>query len=222
MFTQTHLRSALEARIQRAGAHRDEAAAIAVIHSFDLEEFSRSLLEFVYKLSHVERELWLADFTRTLFLAGNPLNLAGRHPTTTLAPSCAMGWYAPASNARHRELRLLLRALEGELPASLQHTVITVPGTAPGPDEGAPIRKWRLAVDIREASLSRYLVHLTHTLAEAAITGTFRPGDQVRITHTTELAQPRRGFAYLRVHQDADNPDLLRAYTCLWEETHGD
>ncbi|MEV4506957.1 DUF6182 family protein [Streptomyces klenkii] len=231
MFTQEELQAALAARTRRAGhaGEQRRAAAIAVLRSFDPAGFAASALEFAAVLPDATRRLWLGNFTRTLFLAGDPGNISVRHPPATTAADGSVCWYATAPRPHYRGLCLLLRSLRGELPADLPDTVtVTVPAAVPGaappagaPGPGAPVQ-WRLTVDVRGLALPQYLVHLTHTLGEALITGLLRPHDRILVSHARELAPPAGGYAYLRVHRDTDAPEALRAYACLSEErTHG-
>ncbi|CAM5560779.1 hypothetical protein STENM327S_06226 [Streptomyces tendae] len=40
---------------------------------------------------------WYRAFTRTVFLAGRPGSVAGRHPHRRLAPGGGLAWYGPAT-----------------------------------------------------------------------------------------------------------------------------
>jgi uncharacterized protein DUF6182 len=212
---QEELHRALDARVRAAGPRGPGAAAVAVLRSFDARGFAQSVIDFAAQLPEDARREWLADFTRTVFLAGNPANLAVRLPPSVVGRDGQVAWYAPTSGSRHRELRLLLRLVQGELPHAEPFS-LDVPGAGP---EAAG--RWRLAVATAGLSLPQYLVHVNHTLAEAVLTGILRPGDRLTVEHVRRLdALPAR-YAYLRVHRDTEAPDRLRAYACLTEATGG-
>ncbi|MFI1971843.1 hypothetical protein BLA24_06665 [Streptomyces cinnamoneus] len=197
-------------------------AAIAVLHEVVPEEFASSVLEFTAALSEEERRCWLGEHTRTRYLVGNPANLAGRLPPTTAHRDGRVAWYREDPRTGHRELRLLLRALRGELPADPPPYVLHVPRGLPEPDRARSPRSWRITVDVRDLTLPGYLVHLGHTLSEPAITGVLRAGDRIAVHHTRRLTPPAGGHAYLRVHRDTDDPRRLRAYAVLADESAHD
>jgi hypothetical protein len=213
MLTQEELREILDTRIRAAGPQRSEAPAVAVLRGFDPRGFARSVLDFATWLPPEARARWQADFTRTVFLAGNPQNLADRLPPSVVAPDGQIAWYAPGPRVAHRELRLLLRAVQGDLPPVMPGPfTLRVPhAPATRPREGG-VRRLRMTVAISGLSLGRHLVHVNHTLAESVLTGVLAPGDLVTVHHVHELPEPTRRHAYLRVHQDPDAPDLLRAF----------
>jgi hypothetical protein len=209
---QEELHRALDARVRAAGPRGPGgAAAVAVLRSFDPRGFAQSVIDFAAWLPQDARREWLADFTRTVFLAGNPANLAVRLPPSVVGRDGQVAWYAATPGSRHRELRLLLRLVRGEVPPAEPFGL-----NVPGPGAG---RRWRLAVATAGLSLQQYLVHVNHTLAEAVLTGILRPGDRLTVEHVRRLDTFPARYAYLRVHRDTEAPDRLRAYACLTEVT---
>ncbi|QEU91109.1 DUF6182 family protein [Streptomyces kanamyceticus] len=217
---QAELRAVLEARVRAAGAPRAPMPAVAVLMGFDPATFARSVLDFAAGLAADARRDWQADFTRTVYLVGNPANLAHRLPPATVSPDGQVAWYTCAPWARQRDLRLLLRKVQGELPADLaERCAVDVPesAAAPAPRERPP-RHWHLTVATAGLSLPRYLVHVGHTLAEATITGLLAGGDRIAVRHTTDIDELPVQHGYVRVHQDIANADRLRAYAVLAEQ----
>ncbi|WP_367042197.1 DUF6182 family protein [Streptomyces sp. Je 1-332] len=214
MHTQEELRELLDTRIRAAGPRRTGASAVAVLRGFDPRGFARSALDFATWLPPRDRARWQADFTRTVFLAGNPRNLAGRLPPSVVAPDGQVAWYAAGPRVTHRELRLLLRAVQGDLPSVLPGPfTLDVPHAPAGPARrGGGARRRRMTVATAGLSLPRYLVHVNHTLAESVLTGVLAPGDVLTVHHVEELPEPIAEPCYVRVHQDPCDPDRLRAF----------
>jgi hypothetical protein len=224
MHAQEELRRVLDARVRAAGPAgpcRSRMPAIAVLRDFDPRCFARTALDFAVSLNPAQRRDWQADFTRTVYLTGNPRNLAGRLPPSVVDPDGRVAWYASRPKARQRELRLLLRAVQGELPSDLPESVtVDVPGH--GTTHAREARRWRMTVSTEGLSLPRYLVHVGHTLTESLLTGVLTPGDRLTVCHAAAVPGLPCDYAYLRVHQDVEYPDRLRAYAGIAEEAfHG-
>ncbi|MET9550878.1 DUF6182 family protein [Streptomyces sp. NPDC006627] len=215
--TQRELRDVLDARVRAAGPPGPGAAAVAVLRSCEPPRFAQSVLDFAATLDPAAAHAWLADFTRTVYLAGDPRNLAVRLPPAFTSADGEAAWYAPATGHRRRALRLLLRPVSGTLPNGAPpapYTLRVPHGHAPG--------RWRLTVATDGLTLQRYLVHLGHTLAEALLTGVLAPGERIAVTHVPHLGAQPRHPAYLRVHEDVTDTARLRAYTCLEKTTARD
>ncbi|MEU7650196.1 DUF6182 family protein [Streptomyces huasconensis] len=215
MFTQRQLRAALDARIRAAGPRPGHGPAVAVLRDFDARSFARSVLDFASWLSPAARANWQGDFTRTVFLAGNPRNLAVRLPPSLVSPDGHIAWYAGGPRQARRELRLLLRAIEGELPPTLPGAVTL---TVPGAPAAVPGHRWRATVATDGLSLPQYLVHVNHALAESVLTGILAPGDELTLHHTPDVPELPFAPAYLRVHQDMRDPERLRAFVALTDD----
>ncbi|MGA4844620.1 DUF6182 family protein [Streptomyces sp. G45] len=213
MLTQRQLRAALDARVRAAGPRPAHGPAVAVLRAFDAGAFARSVLDFASWLPPAARADWQGDFTRTVFLAGNPRNLAARLPPSLVSADGHIAWYAGGPRRARRELRLLLRAVEGALPPALPAAVtLTVPGATRHP------RRWRADIATGGLSLPQYLVHVNHTLAESLLTGVLAPGDRLTLRHAPALPELPRSPAYLRVHQDPGDPGRLRAFAAVTDD----
>lgn len=169
-------------------------------------------MAFAAALSTVDADAWLRSYTRSLFLFGNPANLAARYPPALVAAGGQAAWLGVYDARRAEHVRRLLRPVCGVLPAD--------PGrldTVVGPDARPG---WLLQVAVRDLDLPRYLVHLHHTAAEAVLTGVMPAGATVALRHVPDLdpaAARLGGCGYARVHPlppPADRP-ALRLYTVL-------
>lgn len=199
------------ARLAAAEAQAPDLSAIAVLRRFDPAVFARSSLEFALGLDAARADGWFRAFTRTVFLIGNPANLAERFRFNQVADDGSIAWFGPASSAECTGLRRLLKLFAGTAeptpPAAL---TVVVPGAV-----GDGGRNFELFMATAGLTMTDYLVHLNHTLAEAALTRTIRPGDRLRLRHVPRLAEPAAPYSVLRVHRDNHDPSRLRAYTCL-------
>ncbi|WP_051450252.1 DUF6182 family protein [Actinospica robiniae] len=203
-------------RLAAAEADAPDVAALVVLSRFDPVAFAHSSLRFAFSLDGGQAENWLRAFTRTLFLTGNPANLAHRFRFNQVSADASIAWFGPGSSAEGTGLRRLLKAFIGtaELrPPSNQTIDIT----------GAHGRRFELLMATAGVSTTDYLVHLNHTLAEAALTGTLQPGDRLLLRHVPRLTDLTTPYCALRVHRDDHAPDRLRAYACLRivPEAHG-
>lgn len=191
-----------------AAAEQDipDVAAIVVLRRFDPAEFARSAVQFAFHLDGERREVWRQAYTRTLFLAGNPANLAERFDWAHVSPDGSIAWFGPASTARSTGLRRLLKRFDGEHHPQLSSVVpVDLPSVAGGAAH-------RLEIAMRGLSTAEYLVHVNHVLAESVLTGILRRGDRLTLAHVPRLSGP---YSALRVHRDNADPSRLRAYAAL-------
>lgn len=194
-----------------AARERDtpDMTAIAVLRRFDPAVFARSSVEFALGIRGTARACWFRAFTRTLFLAGSPANLAARFSFDHVAPDGSVAWLGPSPHESSTGLRRLLKRFDGDVAADPPAR----PGfTVPGPRGGTTLY---CHIATAGVSLSDYLVHVNHLLAEAALTGTIRPGQRVLLTHVPRLADAAGPYSMLRVHRDGADPARLRAYAGL-------
>ena len=94
-ITQELLESVHAARVATAGFGARSVRAVAVVRSFDAAEFIRASVQFARGLPVELGKEWLASFTRTIFLAGDPGNLSSRFPGGYLAPDGESVWFPP-------------------------------------------------------------------------------------------------------------------------------
>lgn len=232
MFTQEVLHAALARRVLAAQGRPDavtedvtelpsldelaaqeqeapDLAAIAVLHRFDPAVFARSSVEFALGIRGSARTGWLRAFTRTLFLAGRPANLAPRFPFDHVAPDGSVAWLGPVPQESSTGLRRLLKRFDGDVEID---PPATVGFTVPGPGSGTTLY---CHVATAGVSLSDYLVHVNHVLAEGVLIGVIRPGHRVVLTHAPRLVGAAGPYSVLRVHRDSADPTRLRAYAGL-------
>jgi hypothetical protein len=203
-----------------AGARGDGAVrAVVVIRRFDPAVWLRGTCAFALGLAPDIAEAWRAAFTRTIFLTGNPANLAGRFTFDHVADDGSAAWIAPGPPEATDPLRRLLKLFDATrgLPGAPAPTRAVAGGTPAHPD-GHPARRYRIHLATAGLTLSDHLVTLNHLLAEAALEGRLRPGDRLTLHRVPRLAELPRPLAALRVAADRAHPDRLRAYACLTEE----
>jgi hypothetical protein len=197
------------ARLLAVVTDRD-VAAVAVLRRFEWDTFTCSALAFALGLDIERRQAWSAAFTRTVFLAGNPVNLTARFHFEHVTADGSVAWFGPTSMEQRSRLCRLLKLFDATVevrpPSRL---TVDVPG-APGSG-----RLRRLYLATRGLSLIDYLVHLNHTLAEAVLAGVLGPGDRLVLHHAPGLGNPDGHHRILRVHLDNQDPTRLRAYACL-------
>jgi Family of unknown function (DUF6182) len=190
-------------------------AAIVVLKAFDPDAFVAGARAFVSRLAPPTRADWYREFTRAVFLAGDPGRLAARFAFDHVASDGSCAWLAPAPPARHEALRRLLKPLRTDRPLAASRA------PAPADRDGAGGRALRLLVATGGLRLEHYLVHLHHALCEAAIEGRLRPDDRVELGHVAEFDALPRPTAHVRVHRDAARADRLRLYAVLEEAERG-
>lgn len=199
--------------LERAAAAAADVAVIAVVHRFDLAGFARSALEFAFAVSAApeRRDAWFRAYTRTLFLAGNPANLARRFLFDQVAADGSVAWSGPAPLDHSIGLRRLLKLFDGGAEiAPPAAPPIETPGAS-----GGNGRLHHLYLATAGVTLSDYLVHLNHTLAEGVLTGAIERGDRILFHHVPRLTGAVGPYRTLRVQRDRGDPTRLRAYACL-------
>ncbi|MEU9478089.1 DUF6182 family protein [Streptomyces sp. NPDC048191] len=194
--------------VAESGKDADPVTTLVVLRSLDVHDLVHGVRAFAADLSAAEGRAWMGSWTRTRFLFGNPVNLTGRARARTVAPAGSAAWLGPCPAQHPPGVSRLLKPLTGSLPPL--PAVLDIPGRAAGPP-----RELQLATG--GLTLVGYLVHLHHTLAEAALLGRLGPGEPLRITHRLELDAHRApgGPGYARVHHAADDSPALRLYASL-------
>jgi len=187
----------------------DAIHALVVLDGFDLAEYVTGTLEHLAQLDRATLDRWHRNFTKTMFMLGSPERIASRFDIVRhRAPHLA--WTVPGDSKAHLGLRRLLKPLfTAQLMAMPDRLEIRVPGTS--------ARRLELRI-ARTRTLESYLVHLNHTLCDAFIEGSLRPGDLLTIVHAGaihELPEPR---LYTRVHLDEADRTRLAAHAWLAEE----
>jgi hypothetical protein len=194
-----------------ATEHTPNVAAVAVLRRFEPALFARSSLAFALAVDDKARDVWFRAFTRTIFLNGNPENIADRFPFSYLPPDRSSAWFGPAPARDRLGLQRLLKLFDfGVPPECSAEVAIDVPGASP---TGQVVSVYMSTAGL---GVGDYLVHLNHTLAEAALTGAVLPGDRLLINHVPTLSASQIGdYRRLRVQRDGHDPTRLRAYACV-------
>ncbi|MFC4114329.1 DUF6182 family protein [Nonomuraea zeae] len=211
---QRTLRAHLEARLARVRAAQPtyprttrDIGVIAVLRAFDPATFAAAAYHFAAALPDSRSRPWYAAFTRTIFLAGDPRNLADRHPFDHVSPDGSIAWYAPAPLTSREGLRRLLRPLRGPrgLTAPLTQEVPLGNGNAVA----------RLDVPVTGLPIEDYLVHVNHVIAEATLDGLLTGRGHLLLHHLPAPPPPAAHNARIRVVPDPGPPIRLRAHAYL-------
>jgi len=198
--------------VEAAVAGDGGTAVIAVVRRFELAAWVRGTVAFAARLDRDRAEDWRRSFTKTVFLAGNPANLADRFAFEHVDATGSLAWTAPAPTSAHLPLRQLLRAFAGgrELGGGAD-VVIDLPGPAPGRHRVLHVAGGGLPV-------AKVMVHLNHLLVEAVSDGVLAPGDRLTVRRVPRLLGVPGPFDALRVGVDPADPGRLHALMSLTTE----
>ncbi|MYW44061.1 DUF6182 family protein [Streptomyces sp. SID161] len=212
----------LGAKAALAGAESADnaggALVVTVVGRFRLPDWVRETCRFALSLPAERAEPWRRSFTRTVYLAGRPDNLAHRFTFDHVADDGSVAWTGPAADGRTTALRRLLKTFSGDRTLSAWAPVtVTVPGPSePGPATRPPVHR-DLYVATAQVTVSRLLVHVNHLLSESVLDGLIAPGDRLTLRSVPRLAGLTVPFAALRVDADPHRHEL-RAYAGLTKE----
>ncbi|MFF7534923.1 DUF6182 family protein [Streptomyces bobili] len=221
------LTAAAQARVAAVGALPAAPGldvAVVVAH-LDAAAFIRGAAGFALAVPEGLRDGWYRTFTRTVFLAGQPAALAGRHPYQHVTPDGQLAWYGPAPRRALTSLSRLLRAFSGPAPMEAPAGELAV--TVPGPPTGHHVE---VALAVGGVSTGAYLVHVHHLVAEASLRGLIRPGDTLLVEHRPALATAdfrdaldptRAGSAQTRIAPARTGAGDLRLFGVLTSNRHG-
>lgn len=201
-------------------AEEPRVLTVCVLRSLDLPAWIRATCAFAHRVAPPAAAAWRRDFTRTVFLAGNPENLAERFRFSHVADDGAAAWFGPAPADDSTALRRLLKLFTA--PAGLPVAPPTVVELPPGAGSGerAPVHH-ALHVATAGVTLGAGLVHLNHLLSEAVLDGTLSPGDRLTLRQAPCLVGLEGPFTALRVDVSVRDPDRLQAYAALTsDEAH--
>jgi hypothetical protein len=189
------------AAVARAGA---EVAArrtlFVVVREPDMQALARGLARLLSGLPTSDRTAWLANFTKVRLFAGHPARSTVASLLTSIE-SDAVGLTLIDAEERYPRLADLLVPLR------------TLGGPAPGIqvdvawDDGEG--QWELEVDVTGLDWPRYLVHVLHLLAEAALDD---PSFGGRITLLHQASPPLCTEDVVQLRLDLDiSPPTCRA-----------
>ncbi|GGT64823.1 DUF6182 family protein [Streptomyces purpureus] len=214
----------LAAAQQDIAALSDETTTLAavVVHHLDLPAFAVATCAYTASLDDTQQAAWRRDFTRTVFLAGNPANLRHRFTFAHTDPAAHLAYTAPGPAAATAPLRRLLKLFDApaRLPAR-PPTLLTIP-TPPGLRPTRPPRHRRLHLATAGCTLAQALVHLNHLLAEAVMDGLITGGDRLTLIQEPTLTTAGPAFAAWRITPHPATPHhtgRLHAAAALTEET---
>lgn len=189
------------AAVARAGAEVTARRTLfVVVREPDMQALARGLARLLAGMPASDRAAWWANFTKVRLFAGHPARLTVA-PLLTCIESDAIGVALVDAEQRYPRLADLLVPLR------------THGGPAPGTgadvvwDEGEG--RWQLDVDVTGLDWPRYLVHVLHLLAEAALSD---PGFGGRITLLHNAAPPVCTDDVVQLRLDLDqSPPTCRA-----------
>jgi hypothetical protein len=208
--------SAAQEEISRA-AQDARVLAICVLRGFDLPTWVRATCAFAGRIDRAAAADWRRDFTRTVFLAGNPDNLRDRFVFGHLADDGSAAWQDPAPLENSATLRRLLKLFDGSAELPTRPPAVVRVLADQDPQGRVPVRR-ELYVATAGVTIADCLVHLNHLLVEAVLDDVVGPGDQLIIRQAPWLPGLAGPFAALRIANAPGRPDQLRAYAALTEE----
>jgi hypothetical protein len=189
------------AAVARAG---EETAArrtlFVVVREPDMQALARGLARLLAELPVSDRAAWWANFTKVRLFAGHPARLSVA-PLLTCIASDSLGFALVDAEERYPRLADLLVPLRTHSgpAAGTEMDVVWDAG------EG----RWQLEIDVTGLDWPRYLVHVLHLLAEAALSD---PGFGGRITLLHNAAPPVCTEAVVQLRLDLDaSPPICRA-----------
>lgn len=187
----------LDAVARAAEAAGDERRTLfVVVRTPDLPALARGLARTIADMPDRERAAWLANFTKVRLFAGRPTS-AGVAPLLTHVEDDTIGFALLDAEARHPRIADLLVPLRsGAGPAA--GDVIDLHWNAGDGDR-------ELVIDVDGLDWTRYLVHVLHLLAEAAIVdATF--GGRITLRHVSGEPTCTADVEQLRLDLDATPP----------------
>ncbi len=165
------------AAVTRAGAQLTARRTLfVVVREPDMPALARGLARLLAGLSIDDRLAWWANFTKVRLLSGHP-----SRPTVASLLTCvesdALGFALLDAETRYPRLSDLLVPLRTRDGPAAGTAVDVVWGERAGEE------RWTLEVDVTGLDWPRYLVHVLHLLAEAAL-GDPGFGGLITLRHT--------------------------------------
>lgn len=204
----------LAARAEVAAAGAEPAVpAVCVLRAFELSAWLRETYVFARGIDGEAAAAWRQDFTRTVFLAGDPERLRERFAFTHVAGDGASAWLGPAPAEQSTALRRLLKLFPATAPLrAVAGTAVDLP--AGGAGGRRPVRH-ALHLATAGLTLAQALVHLHHLLSEAVLDGVLGPGDRLVLRPVPQLVGISGPFEALRIGSAPRQPQRLRAHAAL-------
>ena len=198
--------------VTRAGAETTARRTLfVVLREPDMHALARGLARLLTAMPAGDRSAWWANFTKVRLFAGQPAR-----PTVASLLTCiesdAVGFALVDAETRHPRLADLLVPLRTHGGPAPETTVDVIWDENEG--------HWELVVDVTGLDWPRYLVHVLHLLAEAALDD---PGFGGRITMRHQASPPvcTEDVVQLRLDLEA-SPPICRAVLRPCRVTDGD
>lgn len=170
---------------------------VVVLREMSTLSFVTGSLSFMHCVPPAELNNWFRNKTRTIFLAGNPVNLQGQFSFRYQLENFA-AWFGPANASKSVPLRRMLRSFDGVLDERyiFNCEVQARPSLSTG-------LKRTLTIATGQLSLLTYMIHLHHVIAEATLRGLLKVDDRLVIENVTEFSDcdytAMRSANYIRV-----------------------
>ncbi|WP_328379081.1 DUF6182 family protein [Streptomyces sp. NBC_00440] len=191
---------------------------VTVVDRFRLPQWVAETCAFALSVPAERAEPWWRAFTRTVFLAGRPVNLTDRFFFDHVAGNGSVAWAGPVPGGQTAALRRLLKTFSGTREVSAWAPMdVEVRAPSHGVAERRPVHR-DLYVATEQITVSELLVQVNHLLVEAVLDGLIAHGDRLTLRSVDRLTGPAVPFAALRVDTDTHRPEELRAYAGLTEE----
>ena len=189
------------AAVSRAGAETTARRTLfVVVREPDMHALARGLARLLTAMPASDRSAWWANFTKVRLFAGHPARLAVA-PLLTCIESDTLGFALVDAETRYPRLADLLvplRTQGGPVPDTHVDVIW---------DEGEG--HWELDIDVTGLDWPRYLVHVLHLLAEAALDD---PGFGGRITLRHQTTPPACTEDVVQLRLDLEtSPPICRA-----------
>ncbi|AZM60239.1 MULTISPECIES: DUF6182 family protein [unclassified Streptomyces] len=203
-------------------AQRDMAAAgaepkvlaVCVLRDLDLPSWIRETYAFARGVRGEAAAAWRRDFTRTVFLAGNPAQVRERFRFAHIAQDASTAWLGPGPAEESTALRRLLKLFPATAgPPAVPRTAVELPADGPSGDR-APVQRELYLATAGPTAADR-LVHLHHLLSEAVLDGVLGPGDRLLLRPVPRLVGIAGPFGALRIVPSPERPQELHALAAL-------
>jgi hypothetical protein len=148
-----------------------ELTAVVVVDDIAPAALVTGAASFALAMEPGARAGWYRAFTRTVFLAGRPGSVTGRHPHRRLAPGGGLAWYGPPTRRELSALSRMLRTFQGPFPVDVPSGPLAV--RVPGRPSGHRVEMTVTTGGVRSDA---YLVHVHPLVTEAVLRGLVGPG----------------------------------------------
>lgn len=195
-LNEAFLRQRLEAVQQAGAATQSTCTLFVVLRHWNEQTYVQGLMGFLQTLDAESRQQWLANFTKTRILSGDPRREAIR-PLLQYGNQ-DVGFALVDSSIRHDPL--------GSLLVDFRSAMFLDEGKRANITLAGGVGSWHLHLDVRGLNLQAYIVHLTHLLVEGSMSLEGRMPASLHIAHLGVEPTPANA-AYARIEV---NESVLR------------